>query len=141
MPADVRPRRLRYDGPMSHAIYDAWVQLMGWLEEYAAEHDLVFDREADFPEFIYRMHKPWELPTRVMTVSLSRANDEPFFVASVSQPSDERKHIGLRSPGAHLHWHAHEHGGGLELSGGVKLDKAKLFALLDQARRDWMTAV
>ncbi|HGY09923.1 NADH-quinone oxidoreductase subunit 15 [Oceanithermus sp.] len=126
---------------MSHAIYDAWVQLMGWLEEYAAEHDLVFDREADFPEFIYRMHKPWELPTRVMTVSLSRANDEPFFVASVSQPSDERKHIGLRSPGAHLHWHAHEHGGGLELSGGVKLDKAKLFALLDQARRDWMTAV
>jgi len=140
-PPDVRPPSLRYDYLMSHAIYDAWVQLMSWLEEYAGEHGLVFDREADFPEYIYRMHKPWELPTRVMTVSLSRENDEPFFIASVSQPSNQQKHVGMRAPGAHLHWHAHEHGGALELAGGVKLDKSKLFSLVDQARHDWMVEV
>ena len=126
---------------MSHAIYDAWVELMGWMEEYAARNGLVFDREADFPAFIYRMHQPWELPTRTMSVSVSRENDEPFFTAAVSQPDDELKHVSLRAPGAHLHWHAHEHGGGLELPGGVKLNKEKLFALMDKARHDWLTYV
>ena len=126
---------------MSHAIYDAWVELMGWMEEYATRNGLVFDREADFPAFIYRMHQPWELPTRTMSVSVSRENDEPFFTAAVSQPDDELKHVSLRAPGAHLHWHAHEHGGGLELPGGVKLSKEKLFALMDKARHDWLTYV
>jgi hypothetical protein len=126
---------------MSHAIYDAWVELMGWMEEYARENGLVFDREADFPAFIYRLQKPWDLPTRTMSVSLSRENDEPFFTAAVSQPDDELKHVSLRSPGAHLHWHAHEHGGALMLPGGVKLDRAKLFALADKARNDWLAAV
>ena len=126
---------------MSHAIYDAWVELMGWMEEYAARNGLVFDREADFPAFIYRMHQPWELPTRTMSVSVSRENDEPFFTAAVSQPDDELKHVSLRAPGAHLHWHAHEHGGGLELPGGVKLNKEKLFAFMDKARHDWLTYV
>ncbi len=126
---------------MSHAIYDAWVELMGWMEEYAARNGLVFDREADFPAFIYRMHQPWELPTRTMSVSVSRENDEPFFTAAVSQPDDELKHVSLRAPGAHLHWHAHEHGGGLELPGGVELNKEKLFTLMDKARHDWLTYV
>jgi len=126
---------------MSHAIYDAWVQLMGWMEEYAKSNGLVFDREADFPAFIYRLHREWKLPTRTMVVSVSHENDEPFFMAAVSQPDDELKHVSLRAPGAHLHWHAHEHGGGLELPGGVKLDKQKLFSLINQARKTWMVSV
>jgi len=138
---DFRPRWLRYHGAMSHAIYDAWVQLMDWMEEYAQNNGLVFDREADFPAFIYRLHREWKLPTRTMVVSVSRENDEPFFMAAVSQPDDELKHVSLRAPGAHLHWHAHEHGGGLELPGGVKLDKQKLFSLIDQASKTWMVSV
>ncbi len=126
---------------MSHAIYDAWVQLMGWMEEYAESKGLVFDREADFPAFIYRLHKDWQLPTKTMVVSISRENDEPFFMAAVSQPDDELKHVSLRAPGAHLHWHAHEHDGALELPGGVKLDRQKLFSLIDQARKTWMVSV
>ncbi|GEM_PF-2014050 len=138
--ADVRPRVLRYHGRMN-AIYDAWVQLMSWMEEYAQGNGLVFDHEADFPEFIYRMHKDWPLKTRVMTVSISSANDEPIFTASVSQPGDKLPHIGLRSPGAHLHWHVHEHGGKLLIDGATELDKERLFKLIDKARNDWMAAV
>ncbi|WP_457637654.1 NADH-quinone oxidoreductase subunit 15 [Oceanithermus sp.] len=126
---------------MSHAIYEAWVELMGWMEEYAKENGLVFDREADFPALIYRLHQEWTLPTRTMSVSISRENDEPFFFAAVSQPSDELRHVSLRAPGAHLHWHAHEHGGSLMLPGGVELTRSKLFSLIDQARHSWIMAV
>src|SRR5690606_42112424 len=54
------------------AFYRAWAQLLEWMREYAAEREgVAFTKEADFPDYIYRMHRPYDLPTTVMVASLS----------------------------------------------------------------------
>lgn len=69
---------------MSHAhdsaLYAQWVELLGWLEAEAATRGLGFEKVADFPDYIYRMERPYDLPTTVMSVSLSDQG-QPLLVA------------------------------------------------------------
>jgi hypothetical protein len=44
-------------------LYEAWVELLGWMRAYAEEKGVRFEKEADFPDFIYRMERPYDLPT------------------------------------------------------------------------------
>ncbi|MER3603305.1 MAG: NADH-quinone oxidoreductase, partial [Thermus sp.] len=59
------------------ALYEAWVELLSWMRAYAKEKGVRFEKEADFPDFIYRMERPYDLPTTIMTASLSDALGEP----------------------------------------------------------------
>ncbi|WP_135257717.1 NADH-quinone oxidoreductase subunit 15 [Thermus caldilimi] len=115
-------------------LYEAWVELLSWMREYAREKGVRFEKEADFPDFIYRMERPYDLPTTIMTASLSDALGEPFLLADVSPRHAKLKRIGLRLPRAHIHLHAHyEPGKGL-VTGKIPLTKERFFALADRAR-------
>jgi hypothetical protein len=68
-------------------LYEAWVELLGWMREYAREKGVRFEKEADFPDFIYRMERPYDLPTTIMTASLSDALGEPFLLGRCLPPA------------------------------------------------------
>ncbi|GIW26512.1 NADH-quinone oxidoreductase subunit 15 [Meiothermus sp.] len=116
-------------------LYQAWVQVIEWMKAYAAEKGVLFSKESDFPDFIYRMERPYDLPTTMMAVSLSDERGEPFFFASVSPRHAKLKHVAFRVPGGHVHHHAHwEDGKGLMLEGKFPLTKEKLYQMADRAR-------
>lgn len=116
-------------------LYEAWVQVLDWLREYAAEKGVRFEKESDFADFIYRMERPYEIPTTIMAVSLSDERGEPFFLASVSPRHALLKEVKFRVPGAHLHWEAHYSAGkGLALEGKIPLSKNRLYQMADRAR-------
>lgn len=123
-----------HDHHHDEMLYKSWLEVLEWMREYAAQKGVLFTKESDFPDFIYRMERPYEVPTTVMAVSLSDARGEPFFFASVSPRHAELKHIQFRVPGGHIHYHAHwEEGKGLALEGKIPLTKEKLFAMADRA--------
>ncbi len=113
------------------AIYERWLELMSWLQEYAKSHNLRFDKESDFTQYIYRMEREYTLPTTVQSVSLGLENGKPIFIASVSPLHEPLKHISLRLLGGARHWHLHEHDGHL-LEGKRVFDRLKLTGLLEQ---------
>jgi len=108
-------------------LYEAWVELLSWMREYAQAKGVRFEKEADFPDFIYRMERPYDLPTTIMTASLSDGLGEPFLLADVSPRHAKLKRIGL-----HLHAQ-YEPGKGL-VTGKIPLTKERFFALADRAR-------
>ncbi len=67
------------------AFYQAWTTLLGWMRAYAAAHEGVrFEKEADFPDYIYRMERPYDLPTTVMSASLADPRGNPVLMLSAS---------------------------------------------------------
>lgn len=122
---------------MSHApdsaLYAQWVELLGWLEAEAAGRGLGFEKVADFPDYIYRMERPYELPTTVMSVTLN-AGGQPLLVAAVSPRHTDLKHVSLRLMGGSKHWHLHAGDTGL-LEGKRPFTRARLTTLMDSALR------
>lgn len=84
--SDAPPRRPETVDERTRAFYGAWAELLGWAEAFAAEHDgVLFVKQSDFPEYIYRMERPYDLPTIVMSASLSRASDRrPVLMMNAS---------------------------------------------------------
>lgn len=116
-------------------LYQAWVQVLEWMQQYAALKGVRFEKESDFPDFIYRMERPYEVPTTIMAASLSDEQGEPFFFASVSPRHAELKHVAFRIPGGHVHYHAHwEEGKGLALEGKFAFTKERFYSMADRAR-------
>ncbi len=70
-------------------LYEAWVELLSWMREYAQAKGVRFEKEADFPDFIYRMERPYDLPTTIMTASLSDGSVSPSF-SPTSPPGTPR---------------------------------------------------
>ncbi len=67
------------------AFYEAWEKFLGWMREYADKHDhALFEKEADFPDYIYRMERPYELPTTIMSASLSTRKGSPVLLVNAS---------------------------------------------------------
>ena len=67
------------------AFYQAWKELLDWMKEYAGNHEAaMFEKEADFPDYIYRMERPYDLPTTVMSASLSDNQGNPVLLISAS---------------------------------------------------------
>lgn len=122
---------------MSHVndaeLYKQWVELLGWLSAEAATRGLVFEKVADFPDYIYRMERPYDLPTTVMSASVT-SEGQPLLVAAVSPRHVDLKGISLRLMGGSKHWHLHAGTRGL-LEGKRPFTRERLAVLLDGAVR------
>ena len=67
------------------AFYRVWSEVLDWMRTYAAERDVaLFEKEADFPDYIYRMERPYDLPTTVMSASLSDLDGKPVLMLNAS---------------------------------------------------------
>src|SRR3989304_8266210 len=67
------------------AVYRAWTDLLDAMRAYAdGRDDVIFQKEADFPDYIYRMARPYDLPTIVMSASLSRPDGYPVLMLNAS---------------------------------------------------------
>ncbi|GGJ61427.1 NADH-quinone oxidoreductase subunit 15 [Deinococcus aquiradiocola] len=119
---------------MSHndaRLYGCWVELLGWMQDYAKFSGLEYVKVSDFPDFIYRMERPYDLPTSTASASLNR-DGQPLLVASVSPRHVDLKAVQLRLMGGSRHWHLHAGEEGL-LEGKRPFTRARLHALLDGA--------
>jgi hypothetical protein len=113
-------------------LYTQWLELLGWMESYAQKHRLEFVKVSDFPDYIYRMERPYDLPTTIASVSLSREGS-PLLLAAVSPRHVSLKSVSIRLMGGLKHWHFHAGEKGL-LEGKRPFGKAQFEALADQAR-------
>src|SRR5680860_917969 len=91
--------------PKMMAFYTAWAELLDWMREYAAVHDGVkFTVEADFTDYIYRMERPYDLPTTVMVASLSEeASGRPVLMVNASLRSAVFKEVVLHPYDSHVY--------------------------------------
>lgn len=86
------------------AFYRGWAELLEWLQEYAAERDGVkFTIEADFTDYIYRMERPYDLPTKVMVASLSEPSGQPVLMVNASQRAAVFKEVVLHPYDSHVY--------------------------------------
>ena len=113
------------------ALYRQWVELLGWLEQEAQVRGLSIEKVADFPDYIYRMERPYDLPTTVMSVHVSRGG-QALLVAAVSPRHVDLGGVSLRLMGGSKHWHLHAGEGSL-LEGKRPFTRARLGALLGGA--------
>ena len=86
------------------AFYQAWADLLEWMREYAGTHDgVIFEKEADFPDYIYRMERPYELPTTIMSASLSDPEGNPVLLLNASPRHTVFKEIVLHPFESHVY--------------------------------------
>ncbi len=116
------------------ALYQAWSELLGWMRAYAEEKGARFVVEADFPNLIYRLHKPLSLPTPVMSASLAYPNEERFLLAAVSPPQARDTGVEIRLVKAHVYLHLHLEDGSLVYE-GRPLTKRRFFQLAETAQK------
>ncbi|AZI42058.1 NADH dehydrogenase subunit [Deinococcus psychrotolerans] len=129
------------------ALYSSWLTLLSWLEQEAAPRGLTLSKVADFPDYIYRMERPYDLPTTIMSVSLNRPDmhspqdqsssgtaqlgtGQALFLAAVSPRHVDLGGVSLRVMGGSKHWHLHAHDGHL-LEGKRPFTRARLSNILD----------
>lgn len=86
------------------AFYEAWTQLLRWMREIAEEHEGIrFEKESDFPDYIYRMERPYDLPTTVMVASLSLPDGTPVLMANASPRHTVFKEVVLHPLDSHAY--------------------------------------
>lgn len=116
------------------AFYRAWADLLDAMRAYAdGRDDVIFQKEADFPDYIYRMARPYGLPTTVMSASLSRPDGYPVLMLNASPRHAVFKEVVVHPYESHVYRKltlARE-GGGL-VEGSRPFDAARLRALADQ---------
>lgn len=117
----------------SQAFYRAWAQLLDWLREYAAANeDVEFVKQADFTDYIYRMERAYDLPTTIMSASLSNPNDQPILLVSASQRASVFKEVVLHPFESHVYRTLTLSKDGESLTEGPrKFTKEMLFSLAD----------
>ena len=118
------------------ALYRQWLELLGWLRDCAQANGLTYHKVADFPDYIYRMERPYDLPTTVMSASLNaptaQGGHQPLLVAAVSPRHADLKAVQLRLMGGSKHWHLHAGETGL-LEGKRLFTRERLQAVIEQA--------
>lgn len=88
------------------AFYEAWASVLSWMREYADSHENVsFVKEGDFPDYIYRMERPYDLPTTVMSASLSGADGLPVLFLNASPRHAVFKEIVIHPFDSHVYRH------------------------------------
>lgn len=86
------------------AFYDAWNTFLGWMLEYAdARPQALFEKEADFPDYIYRMERPYDLPTTIMSASLGDHKGRPLLLANASPRHTVFKEVILHPFESHVY--------------------------------------
>lgn len=114
------------------ALYTQWQSLLEWMQSYARTVEgLEYIKVSDFPDYIYRMERPYDLPTTTASASLS-LHGQPLFIAAVSPRHADLKAVSLRLMGGSKHWHLHAGEGGLH-EGKRPFTEARLRGVLDLA--------
>ena len=86
------------------AFYYAWKELLDWMQSYAKDKkQVIFEKEADFPDYIYRMERPYELPTTIMSASLSDPEGNPVLMLSASPRHTTFKEVTLHPFESHVY--------------------------------------
>ena len=86
------------------AFYAAWKELLDWMVEYAETHEgALFEKEADFTDYIYRMERPYDLPTIIMSASLSDPKGRPLLLLSASPRHTVFKEVTLHPFESHVY--------------------------------------
>jgi NADH-quinone oxidoreductase chain 15. len=86
------------------AFYAAWAELLQWMREVADARDGVhFEKESDFPDYIYRMERAYDLPTTVMSASLSLPDGRPLLLAYASPRHTVFKEVVLHPVDSHAY--------------------------------------
>ena len=115
------------------AFYRAWAELLDWMREYADSRGVPFTKEADFTDYIYRMHRPYDLPTTIMVDSLSDpSTGKPVLMANASQRKSVFKEVVLHPYDSHVYRKLTLAPDGQGLAEGKRLfTKEMLFRLAD----------
>ena len=115
------------------AFYAAWQEVLGWMREYAGERDeAIFEKEADFPDYIYRMERPYDLPTTIMSASLSRPNGHPVLLINASPRHTVFKEVVVHPFESHTYRKLSYNGSKDALTEGKRpFTKERLFELAD----------
>lgn len=116
------------------AFYDAWAELLQWLREIAdAREGVHFEKESDFPDYIYRMERPYDLPTTVMAASLSLPDGRPVLLFNASPRHTVFKEITMHPTDSHAYRKIKlaKEGGGL-VEGKRPFTRAALEHLTDE---------
>ena len=86
------------------AFYAAWNKFLGWMLEYAETHPhALFEKEADFPDYIYRMERAYELPTIIMSASLSDLKGRPLLLVNAPPRHTIFKEVTLHPFESHVY--------------------------------------
>ena len=119
------------------AFYTAWKGMLGWLREYADAHEgAILEKEADFPDYIYRMERPYDLPTTVMSASLSDPHGNPVLMLSVSPRHTVFKELSLHPFESHVYRKLkYDADKSAFVEGKRPFTKERLFALADELFR------
>lgn len=114
--------------------YQAWAELLQWMRDYASEHDAArFEKEADFADYIYRMERPYDLPTTVMSASLSDAAGKPVLLVNASPRQAVFKEVVLHPYESHAYRKLALAQDGAHLAEGKRVfTKAMLYRLADE---------
>ncbi len=114
--------------------YQAWASLLQWMRDYAAERSGArFEKEADFTDYIYRMERPFDLPTTVMSASLSDEGGSPVLLVNASQRKAVFKEVVLHPFESHTYRKLTLASDGENLAEGKRVfTKAMLYHLADE---------
>ena len=115
------------------AFYAAWQEVLTWMREYAdARDEAIFEKEADFPDYIYRMERPYDLPTTVMSASLSRPDGHPVLLVNASPRHTVFKEVVVHPFESHTYRKLSYNRGKNALTEGKRpFTKERLFDLAD----------
>ncbi len=104
-PTQTGPTRGADRRAAEHApFYAAWNKFLSWMLEYADAHpQAMFEKEADFPDYIYRMERPYDLPTTVMSASLSDLKGRPLLLVNASPRHTVFKEVILHPFESHVY--------------------------------------
>jgi hypothetical protein len=90
--------------PDDKAFYAAWKEVLEWMQAYANHHEgVIFEKEADFPDYIYRMERPYDLPTTIMSASLSDPEGHPLLLLNASPRHAIFKEVILHPFASHVY--------------------------------------
>jgi len=114
------------------AFYAAWGELLAWARSFAeGRDDATYVKIADFPDYIYRMERPYDLPVIVMSASLARPSDRhPVLMLTASPRHAVFKEVVVHPFDSHVYRRLTlaEDGSGL-VEGRRRFDRARFEAL------------
>ena len=92
----------------------------------------LFEKEADFPDYIYRMERPYELPTTVMSASLSDCDGKPVLMLNASPRHAVFKEVVLHPFESHSYRKLKLDSSGMALTEGKRqFTREMLYSLAD----------
>ena len=116
------------------AFYRAWADLLDVMRAYAdGRDDVIFQKEADFPDYIYRMVRQYDLRTIVTKSSLSRPERHPVLMLNASPRHAVFKEVVVHPYESHVYRKATLAADARGLTEGPRrFDADRLRALADQ---------